>query len=84
MESLLEHLGSGAFPRIRVGIKDPDILKSMNVNYLLSPLPEDRWDQLCEGAQLAAEAALAAVASGFTSAMDRFNRQRAASIPPHP
>lgn len=78
MESILEHLGSGSFPRIRVGIKDPDIPKFMNVNYLLSPLSEDRWDHLCEGAQLAAEAVLEAVASGFTTAMNRFNRREAA------
>lgn len=80
MESILEHLDSGNFPRIRVGIKDPEILKSMNVNYLLSPLSEDRWERLCEGAQLAAEAALEAVASGFTKAMNRFNRREVAQI----
>ncbi len=75
MESILEHLGSGSFPRIRVGIKDPEVRKSRNIDYLLSPLPEDRWQRLCEGAQLAAEAALEAVASGFTAAMNRFNRR---------
>jgi PTH1 family peptidyl-tRNA hydrolase len=77
MESIQEHLGSGHFPRIRVGIKDADILKSQNVDYLLSPLAEDRWALLCEGAQTAAEACLAAVHSGFTSAMNRFNRREA-------
>jgi PTH1 family peptidyl-tRNA hydrolase len=80
MESIQEHLGSGDFPRIRVGIKEPDILKSQNVDYLLSPLPEDRWVFLCEGAHTAAEASLAAVASGFTAAMNRFNRREAARV----
>jgi len=80
MESIQEHLGSGDYPRIRVGIKDVDILKSQNVDYLLSPLPEDRWALLCEGAQTAAEACLAAVNSGFSSAMNRFNRREAARV----
>jgi peptidyl-tRNA hydrolase, PTH1 family len=75
MESILEHLGSGDFPRIRVGIKDPAVDKYQNVDYLLSPLLEERWNTLGESAQLAAEAALAAVVSGFTLAMNRFNRR---------
>jgi peptidyl-tRNA hydrolase, PTH1 family len=78
MESILEHLGSGDFPRIRVGIKDPDVAKVQNVDYLLSPLPEERWSALGESAQLAAEAALSAAVSGFTVAMNRYNRRAAA------
>lgn len=75
MESILEHVGSGDFPRIRVGIKDPEVAKHDNVDYLLSPLPPERWDALGESAQVAAEAALSAVVSGFTMAMNRYNRR---------
>lgn len=79
MESLIEHLGSGAFPRIRVGIKDPEVVKTENVDYLLSPLPDARWAELAESAGRAAEAVLEAVASGFAIAMNRFNRRVSAT-----
>jgi PTH1 family peptidyl-tRNA hydrolase len=75
MESILEHLGSGDFPRIRLGIKDLEVTKAQNVDYLLSPLPEERWKMLGDSAQLAAEAALSAAASGFGIAMNRYNRR---------
>lgn len=75
MESLIEHLGSGVFPRVRIGIRDPTIVKTENVDYLLSPLPDERWVELAESAGRAAEAVLEAVASGFSIAMNRFNRR---------
>ena len=77
MESILEHLGSGGFPRIRIGIKRPEVTKEDNVDYLLSPLPEDLWSGLQEAAQGAARAALDAVANGWSAAMNRHNRKRA-------
>jgi len=75
MESILDVLGSGDFPRVRLGIKDPAVQKAENVDYLLSPLPEERWTLLGESARLAAEAALCAVASGWTTAMNRYNKK---------
>jgi PTH1 family peptidyl-tRNA hydrolase len=75
MESILDHLGTGEFPRIRIGIRDPEVVKDENVDYLLSPLPDDRWDELGAAAETAAKAALDAVASGWPQAMNRHNRR---------
>ena len=67
MESILEHLGSGDFPRIRVGIKDPEVRKYQNVDYLLSPLPRSGGRAPGrERPDWRPRPALAAVDSGFT------------------
>ena len=76
MESILEHLGTDRFARIRVGIKVPDVAKEENVDYLLTPLSEERWEAMGEAAEMAAKALLDAVARGFTAAMNRHNRRR--------
>jgi PTH1 family peptidyl-tRNA hydrolase len=75
MESIIEHLGTGEFPRIRIGIRDPGVVKDENVDYLLSPLGDDRWDVLASAAETAAKAALDAVGSGWPQAMNRHNRR---------
>jgi PTH1 family peptidyl-tRNA hydrolase len=75
MESIQEHLGSGEYPRIRIGIKDPAVPKEENVDYLLTPLPQEKWGELEAAAEAAAEALLDAVAHGFTAAMNRHNRK---------
>ncbi len=76
MESVLEHLGSGEFPRIRMGIKRPEVQKDENVDYLLSPLPDELWAELERAAERAARAALDAVAHGWQAAMNRHNRKK--------
>jgi peptidyl-tRNA hydrolase, PTH1 family len=81
MESIVEHLGSGDFPRIRVGIEDPEVSQAENVDYLLSPLTGERWLLLEKSAQFAAEAALMAVAIGWSRAMNQYNRREAAPEP---
>lgn len=80
MESILEHLGSGEFPRIRIGIKDPGVSKESNVDYLLTPLEEEAYKILDQAAEFAAKAALDAVASGWSAAMNRHNRKKELGI----
>lgn len=75
MESIVEHLGTTAFPRVRLGIQDPGVVKEEQVDYLLTPLPPERFGVLEEAAERAARAVLDAVASGFTAAMNRHNRR---------
>lgn len=78
MESIVEHLGTTAFPRVRLGIQDPAVPKEGQVDYLLAPLPSDRFGILVEAAERAAQAVLDAVAGGFTAAMNRHNRREPA------
>ncbi len=75
MESIVEHLGTAAFPRVRLGIQDPGVAKEEQVDYLLTPLPPERFQVLEEAAERAARAILDAVAAGFNSAMNRHNRR---------
>lgn len=77
MESVIAELGGEYFPRIRVGIGDPTIEKPEKIDYLLNPLPAESIQVLDEAASKAAEALLEAVASGFTVAMNHFNRRNA-------
>jgi PTH1 family peptidyl-tRNA hydrolase len=79
MESILGHLGSGDFPRIRVGIKDPGISKEGHVDYLLSPLTEERWAVFEKATELAARAFLDAVHFGWHKAMSLHNRRNTPS-----
>jgi len=76
MESILEELGSGDFPRVRLGIQEPEMERAAHVDYLLTPLGGERWSVLEEAAGRAAEAVLEAVHVGFVTAMNRFNRRR--------
>jgi peptidyl-tRNA hydrolase, PTH1 family len=73
MESILEALGTGGFPRVRIGISDPLVPKHLKVDYLLSPLPPDRWEELVAGAKKAADAVKDAVAMGWGKAMSIHN-----------
>lgn len=75
MESIVEHLKTTAFPRVRLGIQVPDLPKKEQVDYLLTPLPPERYGILEEAAERAAQAVLDAVAEGFTAAMNRHNRR---------
>ncbi|MEW5765809.1 MAG: aminoacyl-tRNA hydrolase [Acidobacteriota bacterium] len=75
MESILEELGTGDFPRIRLGIREEAVEKGEQVDYLLSPLDPDRHALLEEAAERAARAVLDAVAHGFLLAMNRHNRR---------
>lgn len=78
MESILSHLGTGDFPRVRLGIRDPDVSKEQHVDYLLSPLSEERWAILDEAVELAARAVLDAVHFGWHKAMSLHNRRSGA------
>lgn len=75
MESLLEELGSGEFPRIRIGVGNHGLTGEGVVDYLLSALEGERWAMMDEASEIAAKAAMEAVANGFTAAMNRFNRR---------
>ncbi len=75
MESILGELGTGDFPRVRLGIREETVEKEGQVDYLLSPLDPERHARLEEAAERAARAVLDAVAQGFPLAMNRHNRR---------
>ena len=75
MESILEHLGSGDFPRVRLGIHAQAISKDEHVDYLLSPFPEEDWSILEGACKAAAKAVLDATHLGWVRAMNLHNRR---------
>jgi len=75
MESILEHVGSDRFPRIRIGIDLPEVPKHRTVDFLLEPLDAERWALLGEAAERAAKAFQEAVHGGWSRAMSAHNRR---------
>ena len=75
MKSVIQHLGSQEFPRLRVGIqgaaKPADIIR-----YVLTPLRGKPYIQFQEGVALAADAAQAVLESDIHSTMNIFNRRK--------
>ena len=73
LESIIQHLGTNKFPRIKIGVGRPSNGRMENVDFLLSaPRGDDRaaLDAACERA---AEAALFWVTDGVLETMNRFN-----------
>jgi len=74
VESIIEALGSKAFPRIRIGIGRPGS-KNANVDYLLDSMTAEEVETLASSVERAAEAAEVALCDGMAYAMSRFNGQ---------
>ncbi len=74
VESIIEALGSNAFPRVRVGIGRPGS-KSGNVDYLLDAMTPDEAGTLADSVARAADAVETMLAEGVPAAMSRFNGQ---------
>lgn len=75
LQSLIAHLGTHEFKRIRIGIGRPE--KQMPVtDYVLSPFTREEQPLIEEAVEKAAEAVHHWVVSTFDEAMNRFNRKR--------
>ena len=74
MESIIENLGSGDFPRIRIGIGRPENPDYEVSDWVLGRLSEEEEKLTGEALKRASEAIMALVGDGVESAMNRFNR----------
>ncbi len=72
MTSVIQHLGTSDFPRLRVGIGRPR--QGSTVPYVLSRFSADEQRQLPEVIQQAAQAAIVWLDDGAISAMNQYNR----------
>jgi peptidyl-tRNA hydrolase, PTH1 family len=72
MRSIIEHLGTKAFPRLRVGIGRPPAGVAPEEFVLERFTPEERT-VIDEAVERAANAALAVVSDGLEAAMNRIN-----------
>ena len=72
MRSIIEHLGSSDFPRIRVGIGRPAGEREPTGHVLARPTPSGR-ERFEETLDRAVEALEAIIEHGIEAAMNRFN-----------
>lgn len=72
MKSVVQELGTTDFPRIRVGIGQPEHKNDM-INYVIGKIPEDEEKILIQGVKKAAEAVEEILKNGIDIAMNKFN-----------
>ena len=71
LKSVAEHLGTTAFPRLRVGIGRP--AHGDAIDYVLSPFGRGEQDVVAEAVERAADAARCWMDEGIEACMNRFN-----------
>jgi len=72
LESIIYHLGTEDFPRLRIGIGKPD---GDPVDYVLSPFTDEEREKLPEILELACDAVELWVSDGIDRAMSVFNKR---------
>ena len=77
LKSIIEHLGTDAFPRLRVGVGRGDPRRDL-ADHVLSRVPDDERVRMREATTRAADAAECFVEQGLDAAMNQFNRNAVA------
>jgi PTH1 family peptidyl-tRNA hydrolase len=77
LKSIIEHLGTDAFPRLRVGVGRGDPRRDL-ADHVLARVADDQRVAMREVTTRAADAAECFVEQGLEEAMNRFNRNAAA------
>jgi PTH1 family peptidyl-tRNA hydrolase len=80
MRSIIDVLGTQAFPRLRVGIDRPPG-RMDPADYVLQPFDKEQQPLAAEALALAVEAVECWLAEGIVAAMDRFNRSHVLAEP---
>ena len=73
MKSIISHLSSEQFPRVRVGIGKPHGQKDM-VAHVIGGIDEEDKKFLEKGVNLATEAVIETVKNNIDSAMNKYNK----------
>ena len=74
LRSVIEHLGSQGFPRLRIGIGQKKAGQDLS-DHVLSTFAPDEKPDVDRAIATAADAALCCVAEGVAKAMNRFNKR---------
>jgi PTH1 family peptidyl-tRNA hydrolase len=74
VQSVIDHLGSAEFPRLRFGVGN-DFERGEQVNYVLSPFAPDELGTVETAITQATDAVLSAIREGIDIAMNRYNRR---------
>ena len=83
MKSVIDLLGTGEFPRVRIGIGRPGPLEDP-VDYVLGMFTKDELPIIREAVHNAARAVAMIIGEGLDSAMNRFNLPMSQSTMPDP
>jgi PTH1 family peptidyl-tRNA hydrolase len=73
MKSLIQHLRSDRFPRLRIGVGRPGESAAV-IDHVLSKFNRDELDAVREAIPRSADAVEAILSDGLDAAMNRFNR----------
>jgi PTH1 family peptidyl-tRNA hydrolase len=74
MASIIQHLGTQDFPRIRIGVGRPPGPMPPKA-YLLQPFAQDEWAEMLVTYQRGVEAIKVIVTEGMETAMNKFNKK---------
>lgn len=74
LRSIIEHIGTPDFVRVRIGIGRPAV-GADPADYVLSPFPAAEREAAAKAAITAAEATTAIITTGPTAAMNQFNQK---------
>jgi len=77
VQSIIEELGTGAFPRLRIGIGRPPVGVDP-AEFVLERFTGEEQAPIDEAVKRAAEAVIFAVTQGLPAAMNRYNRRTSA------
>ena len=74
LKSIIERLGTGEFPRVRMGIKPDHPIQDL-ADFVLSPVPKRLRAQVEEMVDRSAEAVSTIISKGADTAMQMFNQK---------
>jgi len=74
LKSIIESLGTDAFPRLRIGVGRGDTRRNL-ADHVLAKFELDERDLVADAIGRAADASEAFIAAGVADAMNRFNRK---------
>ena len=72
MKSVIQHIGTNKFARIRIGIGMPEH-KGDLINYVIGAIPEEKKKILDEATTLGKDAIIEIIKSGVDNSMNKFN-----------
>jgi PTH1 family peptidyl-tRNA hydrolase len=74
MRSIIQHLGTNQFPRLRLGIGRPSGRMPVEA-YVLQKFTTEEWEAMLVTYQRGVEAVMSVLAEGIEMAMNKFNQQ---------
>ncbi|HSQ34988.1 MAG TPA: aminoacyl-tRNA hydrolase [Candidatus Binatia bacterium] len=76
MKSIIQHCGTHEFPRLRIGIQDPERKATNIIHYVLTAFRGETREAFKLGILQAADAVQAILETDIPSAMNAFNRRK--------